>query len=1080
MCEREEPVAPACSVGSRLGGEQASCSRSLEPIKAPLRLLAQQGAFEAADPFQHSNQVEPAAETRLGVVGTADGSLDRVHAKQQLEFDPGACPFACRAHVAIIGQFGEFRIVDPSEDLFRAAAVDLATLSWEESVSYDRLKKSERTPIEETAGMPLIERERELKEIKSLLARVEDGSGAALLIEAPAGLGKTSLVEFACRGAGECGMTVLRARAGEVEREVAFGVARQLFEPLVRGHGEHELLKGAARLAAAPLGFAGRDPSLAGPSPGAELHGLYWLCANACDAGPLVLAVDDLHWSDLPSLRMLAYLARRVDEHPLGIVAACRPMAADSLATRTLSSLWSQKLRPAPLSERAVAELVRIHLGVDAEPEFCVACARASGGNPFLLIEALTAVREDGIAPLAAEAPRIAEVSSETLKQVILTRLSRVGPEAVAVGQALWALGGDATLRRVAYLAELSPEATAAALQGLRRAGLMTSGPELELVHPLVRHAVATDLAEPRRGLAHLRVARLLRQDGESTERVAAHLIVAEPTGDSWVVETLRATAAAALEGGAPESALVLLRRALAEPPTIEERAPLLAELGTALTRAGRGEEALGALIEATELVPDPMVRARMALGLTPLVYAGPLAREALPTLRKTRGQLGDRDPELAAGLEVAIALARQVLGEPLSEWAEPLEASLRGATRPAARAAGLSVLAYAAALTGVKPAAEVVRLASEAAQGIARNDDLAILSAIGAALPIAGRPSLALPMLDDAIDAASQAGDAVRFSAISSLRARNHLIAGSAEAAEADAWAALEASEEPLIGLPFAVGVLVLALVERGRLDEAEKELAARSPALSCDLAQFQDYALLQGRGALHLVQGRAAEARDDFLALGERLIAAGVTNPSFGEWRSLAALAHIGLGEPEPARLLATEELELARRFGAPREIGIALRTLGLTEDGGEQLELLEESVTALEGSEATVELARSFVEQGAALRRAGHRREARDPLRHGLDLAHTYGAASLAGRAREELRIAGGRPRRERLSGPESLTASELRVAQLAAAGHTNREIAQSLFVARRTVEVHLTSAYRKLAINARDALPAALAD
>jgi DNA-binding CsgD family transcriptional regulator len=193
---------------------------------------------------------------------------------------------------------------------------------------------------------------------------------------------------------------------------------------------------------------------------------------------------------------------------------------------------------------------------------------------------------------------------------------------------------------------------------------------------------------------------------------------------------------------------------------------------------------------------------------------------------------------------------------------------------------------------------------------------------------------------------------------------------------------------------------------------------------------------------------------------------------------WRSDAALAHLALGAPAEARTLAAEEVTLAQAFNGLRTLGVALRAAGLTDGGTRGIELLRQAASVLEGSGARLEHARAVADLGAALRRAGHRAESRDVLRVALDLAHRCGAIALTERTRIELLAAGGRPRRLVLSGLDSLTSSERRIAQLAAAGLSNREIAQNLFITARTVEGHLTHAYQKLAITSREQLPAAL--
>jgi DNA-binding NarL/FixJ family response regulator len=184
------------------------------------------------------------------------------------------------------------------------------------------------------------------------------------------------------------------------------------------------------------------------------------------------------------------------------------------------------------------------------------------------------------------------------------------------------------------------------------------------------------------------------------------------------------------------------------------------------------------------------------------------------------------------------------------------------------------------------------------------------------------------------------------------------------------------------------------------------------------------------------------------------------------------------MALGEHAEARRLAEEDLELARRFGAPRALGMTMRAAALTHQRGPDLTMLSEATEVLSTSDARLEYLRVLVDLGAAIRRAGRPAKARERLRRGYELARRCGARALAGRALQELLAAGARPRRTALSGVDSLTPSELRVAQLAADGMTNREIAQALFVTEKTVEAHLGHAYPKLDITSRTELPAKL--
>ena len=227
-------------------------------------------------------------------------------------------------------------------------------------------------------------------------------------------------------------------------------------------------------------------------------------------------------------------------------------------------------------------------------------------------------------------------------------------------------------------------------------------------------------------------------------------------------------------------------------------------------------------------------------------------------------------------------------------------------------------------------------------------------------------------------------------------------------------------------------------------------------------------------------MLRGDLAGGLAETLDIGRVFEEAGGRNPAMIAWRSHAALALLQLGTQNEARRLAREELELARTWGAPRALGAALRVAGLVEGGDEGLALLEKAVEVLADSPAKLEHAKARTDLGAALRRANRRSDAREQLRRALELATICGAVPLVQRAETELLATGARPRRISLRGLESLTPSERRVAEMAAEGPTNREIAQALFVTPKTVEVHLSSVYRKLGISSRAQLARTLAE
>ena len=335
-----------------------------------------------------------------------------------------------------------------------------------------------------------------------------------------------------------------------------------------------------------------------------------------------------------------------------------------------------------------------------------------------------------------------------------------------------------------------------------------------------------------------------------------------------------------------------------------------------------------------------------------------------------------------------------------------------------------------------------------------------------------------AAALLETAIVECRAAGAGGNLATALTYRAWLALRRGDLRTAEVDARTGVEAADLPLPLLYrlIATGILVGALVERGEPEEAARALApvdawAEEPAMG-------PATLRLSRARLRMAQGLTEDAWPTSSPWATWPPGRRVRSPSILPWRSEAAVAHLLLGDREPALALAEEDLALARAFGTPRALGVALRAAGLAAGGRAGEALLREAVTVLAGADARVEHIRAQADLGAHLRRANRRGEAREHLRAALDAAHHVGAGALAARAETELRATGARPRSVVLSGLDSLTASERRVAELARDGMTNREIAQSLFVTARTVEGHLTQVFRKLDLSAREQLAGAL--
>lgn len=930
-------------------------------------------------------------------------------------------------------------------------------------------------------GGALLERRRELAILHQLARSASEGAGAAVLITGEAGIGKTALVAAGCAAASNAGVSVFSARAGELETEFAWGVVRQLFAGTVRDAAADRpsWFSGAAALARPALGVE----SAASPVDAsyATLHGLYWLTVNVAQRGPLLLAVDDLHWADPPSLRFLAHLVPRVAELPVLLLMAGRPDRSDAapgtgLVTRIAADPTLTVLQPAALGASACAAVVRDALSSEATDDLCLACHEVSGGNPFLLRSLVAELAAEQVPAGPASADHVRRMTPAAVSASVLLRLAQLPRSALDLARAVAILGTPTELRPARLLAGLDADQAADAAAALIRAGILRGEKAIGYVHPLVRSSVYRDLAGPERGRWHHRAARLLADGHAPSQSIALHLLESLPDADEWTVRQLREAAADASAQGAPEIAADYLRRALGEPPKEELRAAVLFELGAAEAKqdpAAAVPHLAEALADSNDLAPRTAIT--LALGGA-LTLSGRLT-EAVEVLQQGIAEAGDDAPALAS-LEAALLSAarwapdtqdvRHQLVTDIQRRAEqgaPLDPRLHCQLAIETSARGVDLEAAVrhalAALAAVDEPPTV--------------DDTTVPEAM-LVLVFADHADAARTRFDRWLALARSSVWPLGVSVGSTCASLAALYRGSVGEAIAHARGAAAGDAEIRLA-PITVAFLVEALIERGEVDLASRELSERGLDGELPLA-WATTPLLLARGRLHAAAGNHRAAVRDLLATGQRCAAWQVANPAMVPWRSSAALSLARLGDRNRATALADEEVELARGWGAHRAIGVAARAAGMIRDGQQGIELLRQAAEILESSPAPLEHARALTELGAALRRAGHRSEARQQLRSALDLAHRLGGTAVADQARDELTIAGARPRRAATRGRDALTPSELRVAELAAAGRTNRQIAESLFLTLRTVETHLTSSYAKLAITSRGQLAARL--
>jgi len=708
----------------------------------------------------------------------------------------------------------------------------------------------------------LLERDRELAAVDELLKR-----GGVVLVEGRAGIGKTALLEAACLRAEGRGREVLRARGSELETGFAFGVVRQLFERRVVGADGPErdtLLAGSAGAVRSLLLGELVDTSTFDTS-FAVLHGLYWLTVNLADERPLLIAVDDAHWADQPSLRWLAHLAPRLEGPEVALLLASRPAEQIPAWREALVGEAHSVLRPGLLSEAAVGVIVRIALGPKATDELCRAMWAASGGNPLYLTELLRVARSRDGPPEALDAAELVAGGHGGVARRVLAGVRDLAPAALPLAQALAVLGDGCELRHAAAIADVELSEAIALASAFVRLEVLADDAPPRFIHPVVRDAVEASLASGARDALHRSAARLLEADGAAPGQVAAHLVGARPAGDCWVVYRLRQAARTAMRSGAPAAAAELLARALSEPPPRKQRVVVLREAARA--EAGAGREAACALLEeAQRLESDPRERAEIGLEIAE-TYAG-LFRwvEGVDVIERALGELGEADRELAARLEGELVVCGLHDARRASRVASVLE---RLSDRPLAGGAAeaVAVARGMSTLLAGRPAREAARPLEEAlmrAAPRAENWDTraALLWTLVAAEHLEEVEGALEPMIDEVHRSGSARGLVAVYSTLGLLKLR----LGALPEADAAAGVALRVLQEGDFapGLAFAATVLADVAVEAGELDEAQA-LIGLLPQEGWP-AGVGTVLIPAARGRLRLAQGRPAEALADF----------------------------------------------------------------------------------------------------------------------------------------------------------------------------------------------------------------------
>ena len=517
----------------------------------------------------------------------------------------------------------------------------------------------------------LLQRSFELAALERQLQQIRAGAGRVILVQGPAGVGKSSLVRAVAQSASGTGVRVLSAWAGPLEREAGWGVVRQLFGPTAAGPEWEHLGVGAAALARRVLDPDPFAPAPSGDAVHAASYGLSWLAYGLAERTPTLLVVDDVHWADGPSLRWLAQLSGHLADLRLGVLCAVRsgePATEPATLADLIAAAPEPPLQPRPLGPDAVETLVTERLP-GADPAFVSACHAASAGNPFLLGALVDQVIAEGVEPSSEVAARLTTFGPEQVGRSVEVQLARLPAGTSDLARAFAVLGRGALLRQAVEVAGLDLDRAHHLADGLVASGLVGRADDgFALTHPLVANALYLGLPDGERSLLHRRAARVLASERGDVEAVGLHLLHAEPASEPQTVSTLRAAAERANRRGAPESAAVFLRRALLEPPDNRAlAADLRSELGLCLSAQVRpGAAAL--LADAVELAATPEQRVRIALsGSRALGMAGHFDR-AIELCRLGLGQPVDTGAGLRGSLELEMACSMLLVADSVEE----------------------------------------------------------------------------------------------------------------------------------------------------------------------------------------------------------------------------------------------------------------------------------------------------------------------------------------------------------------------------------------------------------------------------
>jgi DNA-binding CsgD family transcriptional regulator len=934
---------------------------------------------------------------------------------------------------------------------------------------------------------PLIGRERELEVLCRLLGRVTRGSTATAVIEGEAGVGKTRLLAGLTEAARGAGVTVLHGAAHPLERTRPFG---PLVDALRLRPGS-----GDRRRAAIGRLLWGDEEAVQG---GALMPGqvqfrvveeIIDLLERLSDQGPVVLALDDLHWAESATLLAVRWITRRLTAVPLLVVATVRPAPQSPELVQLLDDVAQSSatfVRLGALPQGDVEALVEARLGVPPGPAVADAVRRA-GGNPLWVVELLRSLQSEGRIDLSGDRAELrAGGLPGSIRQLVARRLGYL-PESTVRALHTASLFGESfslndmavvTGRRVTELVDDLGPAFAAELVTDRRGVLVFR-------HQLVRDAIYEEIPAAARVALHREIADALAAAGAPLEKVATHLMLGAVAPDPAAAASLRLAAAEAA-ARAPGVAVELLRCAESLLPAGDpERDPVLAELVGCLSRIGHTPEA-------TAIAEGVLGRPHAATVDRPLRIA---LIGALSVQRRGAELIPYADAVLEAASEIPIAEQAHVLG--LCSLGRQFDGELIGGEADARRGLALAERAGDRAMISwnsmaLGAAVKVQGRYGDALQATSRAVEFAFappnLEARlrmphmmhGMALSDADRLSDAAEAFRTAAEECATLEDSQLVADIQLGATEVRLLQGQWEQAVPEIEGGIPFARENgnLNMLPRCHAYLAIIAAFRGDVTTGEKALAPFAGELTSDRPCFGAEFVFYAASLLAEVGGHRATALEHLQRFWEH---DAERDNRYGHRFIAPALTRLALalGQPELARNAASgAELAAELAGGVPSVQSAALRCRGMTD---RDPALMVEAVALAHRSGRVLEHAGACEDAASVLAAGGDAPAARALLEQAIARYDTLGALWVLARATACHRALGGRrgsrgSRTRALTGVESLTRSEHAVAELVAEGLTNREIGARLFISPHTVNNHLRRAFQKLDVSTRAGLAA----